>query len=104
MDGEDKMSHEEEEYVTGDLVYKTARWATSYPGWKISRGIVIQTKKSFVTDEALSAYDRTVYQNRYGKREQYPVFEILITTSEGNYLVSQFGFNKDPDKKEKEND
>jgi len=94
------MNPEEEEYVPGDLVYKTARWAASYPGWKLAKGVVVQARKSFVTDEALSAYDRGMYQSRYGKHERYPAFEILITTPEGNYLVSQFGFNKDHEKEE----
>lgn len=94
------MNPEEEEYIPGDLVYKTARWTANYPGWKLSRGIVVQARKSFVANEMLNTVDRNMYQSRYGKREYYPAFDILITTTEGNYLVSQFGFNKDTEKEE----
>lgn len=92
------MDPKEENYVPGDLVYKTALWASSYPGWKISRGIVMHVKKSFVSDEFLSKHDKDTYQRRYGKQDRYPFFEILISTPEGNYSVSQFAFNKDPKK------
>lgn len=95
------MDPKEENYVPGDLVYKTALWASCYPGWKVSRGIVMLAKKSFVSDESLSTSDRIPYRSRYGKQDKYPSFEILISTPEGNYSVSQFGFNKDPEKEEK---
>jgi hypothetical protein len=89
------MIPKEEDYVPGDLVYKSARWAAAYPTWNVSRGVIMTSRKSIVLDSSLGASDRNMYQERYGKQEWYPCFEILIATPQGNYRISQFGFNKD---------
>lgn len=85
----------EEDYSKGDLLTKSAAYSANYPGWKVERGIVISSKKRLVSDQSLAATDRASYRGRYGAQVQYPIFEIVLSTASGNYLVSQFGFNKD---------
>lgn len=83
----------EEVYSVGDIVVKTAMYAANYPTWKIEKGIVLSVKKRVVLDKSLGATDRVLYVNRYGRQEKYPLFEMIISTTAGDYLVSQFGFS-----------
>jgi len=82
-------------YNVGDLVYKSPVYSAAYPAWKVDKGVVLSVKKRLISDQSLGAIDRASYRSRYGHQDRYPIFELFISTNQGNYLVSQFGFNKD---------
>lgn len=86
-----------ETYTPGELVIKSSSYTSNYPDWKVTRGIILSVKKRTISDESLkgAASDRALYRSRYGNVDSYPCFEMLISTNEGNFVVSQFGFNKD---------
>lgn len=84
-----------ESYNVGDLVYKSSIYSSAYPGWKVDRGMILSVKSRVVSEQSLGATDRAMYRSRYGQQDKYTMFEMVISTNMGNYLVSQFGFNKD---------
>ena len=85
----------EEKYSVGDLLKKTEMYAANYPQWKVNEGKLISVRAKSIPDDILAAVDRAMYRFRYGAQTKYPIFELFISTSDGDRLVSQFGFNKD---------
>ena len=86
---------DDESIVLGDLIYKTPECGAHYPKWDVDSGVVISIKKRSVSDDSLGSSDRAAYRSRYGYQQKYPLFEIIVSTSSGDFLVSQFHFNKD---------
>ncbi len=84
-----------EEYSVGDIVYKTSFYTSKYPLVKETEGEILNVKMKMIQDEPLGAADKAFYRARYGFQETYPVFELLVKCGNNNFLVSQFGFNKD---------
>ena len=82
-------------YCVGDLVFKTPFYTNNYPMWKITSGVLMSYSIRFILDTSISAVDKPMYHTRYGICDKYPIITMIITTSSGNYLVNQFGFNKD---------
>lgn len=85
----------DEDIVLGDLLHKTPECGAHYPGWTVEGGVVISVKKKYIFDSAMGGTDRATYRARYGYQEKYPSMEIIISTSQGDFQVSPFQFNKD---------
>lgn len=84
-----------ETYAVGDIVTKTPMYSSNYPAWDVDRGVISKITERFVADQSLGTSDRALYRNRYGAQDRYPIFEMIVSTADGDFLVSQFGFNKD---------
>lgn len=84
-----------ESYAPGDVVKKTAFYEGIYTSWKITEGTIISAKRGSVPDLALGKDEKPIYRARYGIQKEYPAFTMFIQTTEGVFVVSQLGFNRE---------
>ena len=92
-----------ESYTPGDIVYITDSYQTNYPAWKVAGkpATVLSVKHMVVKASSFSSKeDALMYRMRYGVRKEYNMFEMMVELDGVKYIVSQFGFVKNPDDKE----
>lgn len=91
-----------EQYNPGDEVTMTADYRSNYPAWKVFGQVakVLSSKKTKIKMPFSSKESKQMYVGRYGMRDEYFIYEIIIELNGGKFMVSQFGFVKDPDDKE----
>lgn len=87
-----------ENFAVGDKVKITEYYLTNYLSWgesfKDKLATIVSVKHEKVYAASLSKEGKSLYQAKYGLKNEYDLYEMLIDLDGKLYIVSQLSFDK----------